>query len=109
MASAEECRAAVERIAAHISRDRRAAGFERDVSITVTDLGLTFRGRLHDGVLDGITTTEAGRAAAVRMEACSDDLLRLANGELPFAQAWLTGRLRIHASLGDLLKLRGFL
>ena len=36
----------------------------------------------------------------------SDDLLKLTSGELSFAHAWASGRLRVDANVFDLLKLR---
>jgi hypothetical protein len=42
----------------------------------------------------------------VRLTVDSDDLLALCQGELPFATAWARGRVRIDASVLDLLRLR---
>jgi putative sterol carrier protein len=36
----------------------------------------------------------------------SDDLLKLVDGELNMASAWASGRVKIDASVFDLLKLR---
>jgi putative sterol carrier protein len=40
------------------------------------------------------------------MTMTSDDLLDLVAGRLPMASAWATGRVRIDASVLDLLRLR---
>ena len=39
----------------------------------------------------------------------SDDLIALTDGELDFAKAWLSGRIKVEASVRDLLKLRSML
>jgi len=44
--------------------------------------------------------------AQVKMTMTSDDLLRLVAGELAMGSAWATGRVKIEASIFDLLKLR---
>jgi alkyl sulfatase BDS1-like metallo-beta-lactamase superfamily hydrolase len=108
MPTPEECRAALEQLAARLDGDQRAAGFDRSVSAEITDVGLTFHGTLHDGVLGGITAEPAPRAQ-VRMVLTSEALLELADGRLTLATGWLSGRLKIHASLPDLLRLRTLL
>lgn len=84
---------------------------ERTVSCRVPDLGLVWSGQLHADGLTNIRTEPDGRAARaqVRLVASSDDVLALAAGRLPVASAWISGRLRIEASLLDLLKLRTLL
>ncbi len=63
MASPEECKAAIAQLAARLAGpgDHRADGLDRSVSAEVTDLGVVFRGHLHDGVLDEITTGRRAR------------------------------------------------
>jgi hypothetical protein len=112
VATVDQCRAAVLRLAERIATDKRAAGFDRTISAAVTDLGVVFHGRLRDGVLQEISThraTDAVPAAQVRLELRGDDLLALASGRLSFVESWLTGRIHIQASLGDLLQLRKLL
>ncbi|HEY5201894.1 MAG TPA: hypothetical protein VIJ31_13410 [Acidothermaceae bacterium] len=107
MASPEECKAAIAQLAARLAGpgDRRANGLDRSVSAEVTDLGVVFRGHLHDGVLDEITTYE-GPPAQIRLILSSDDLVLLAVGELSLGSAWLSGRVKLQASLTDMLRLR---
>ena len=107
MANAQECEVAIAALANRLAGpgDRRADGLDRSVSAQVTDLGRTFRGHLHDGVLDDITTDE-GPPAQIRLVLDSDDLVSLANGELSLGSAWLSGRVKVLASLPDLLRLR---
>lgn len=108
MADLDQCRIAISALAARLGTpgENRAEGLDRTVSARILDLGVTFRGHLHEGVLDDIVTGEDGPNAAIRLELSSDDLLLLAAGELSIGSAWLTGRVKIHASLGDLLRLR---
>ena len=107
MANPDECKVAIGQLAARLAGpgDRRADGLDRSVSAEVTDLNVVFRGHLHDGVLDDITTDE-GPPAQIRLVLDSDDLVSLANGELSLGSAWLSGRVKLQASLPDLLRLR---
>jgi hypothetical protein len=107
VASPDECKAAIAQLAARLAGpgDHRAAGLDRSVSAEVTDLDVVFRGHLHDGVLDEITTDD-GSPAQIRLILSSDDLVLLAVGELSLGSAWLTGRVKLHASLTDMLRLR---
>lgn len=107
MASLEECHAALERLASRLTdhRDHKHAAFDRSLSCTVPDLGVTFSGRLSDGHLSGITTEPAERAQ-LRLTADSDDLVAMTDGHLNVAQAWLSGRIKVEAGVRDLLKLR---
>jgi hypothetical protein len=107
VASAEECKAAIAQLAARLAGpgDRRAEGLDRAVSAEVTDLDVVFRGHLHDGVLDDITTAD-GPSADIRLVLTSDDLVLLAAGELALGSAWLSGRVKLKASLADMLRLR---
>jgi hypothetical protein len=114
VADLDECRTAIAALAARLGSpgENRADGLDRTVSAKVLDLGVTFRGHLHDGVLDDIVTDETAAAgsdapaAKIRLELASADLLALADGSLSLGHAWLSGRVKIHASLSDLLKLR---
>jgi putative sterol carrier protein len=45
-------------------------------------------------------------AAQIRLEMSSDDLLALVDGRLNLATAWATGRVRVHAGVRDLIRLR---
>lgn len=114
MASPEQCDAAIGRLAARFgpAQGNRADGLDRSVGAEITDLGLHYRGRLHDGVLDvsrAATTPDgspAGATPQIRLTMTSDDLLALAAGNLALGSAWLAGRIKVHASLPDMLRLR---
>ncbi|MEU3557168.1 sterol-binding protein [Streptomyces fragilis] len=115
MATIEECRAALEELAGRLAsapdRVREAATAERSVSCRVTDLDVTFTGRLTGGRLEVLDTVR-GRPpepARIRLSTTGDDLLALVAGALPFPRAWATGRLTLEAPLRDLLHLRTLL
>jgi hypothetical protein len=112
MASDKECRAALERLAARLATvdgdERNHHAFDRTMSAAVPDLGVTFSGVLSDGHLTGITTESAPKAQ-VRLTVSSDDLIALTDGHLDFAKAWLSGRIKVEASVRDLLKLRSMI
>jgi predicted lipid carrier protein YhbT len=115
MASVEECRAALDKLVEQfdeVDEETRARHVvERTLSCRISDLGVTFYGRIHRNGLDTFTEgpLEDGRPAEVRITIASDDLILLVNGELDMARALLGGRVKIDASLGDLLRLRRLL
>jgi hypothetical protein len=113
MATVEEARAALERIATRLTDvDPGALAkhvLERTISCRVPDLELVFLTRIHAGGLDAFKIVEDANGARVRLTVNSDDLVALADDELAVAKAWATGRLKIEASLGDLLRLRKIL
>jgi hypothetical protein len=112
MATDKECRAALERLAARLATvdgdEHRHNTFDRSMSCLVPDLNVTFSGALSDGQITGITTEPAPKAQ-VRLTVASDDLVALTDGELDFGRAWLSGRVKVEASVRDLLKLRAML
>ena len=80
----------------------------RTVSCKVTDLGITWSGRLCDEGLVDITTI-AEPKAQIRCVVSSDDLLALVSGRQAIPSAWATGRLRIQAGPRDMLRLTSML
>ncbi|GAA4633249.1 hypothetical protein GCM10023196_070050 [Actinoallomurus vinaceus] len=113
MATAQEARSALERIAARLTEvdadDLARHVVERTISCRVPDLGLIFLTRIHEDGLDDFQLVDDADGAQVRLTVNSDDLVALADDELHVAKAWATGRLKIEASLGDLLRLRKIL
>ena len=114
MATAEECRKALEmllgRITAMSPEDRAAHFPERTVSARVPDLGLLFLTRLGPHGADPVAeAAPASKPAQIRFTAKSDDLVWIAEDPKRFAQSWLTGKLKVEASFLDLLQLRKFL
>lgn len=114
MATAEECRKALEGLTARISGmssdDRAAFLAHRTLSCEIPDLGVTFVTRLGPDGVETVREAGAGEdAAQVRFVADSDVVVSIADDPGSFARAWLTGRLKVHANVFDLLRLRKLL
>ncbi|WP_245690934.1 SCP2 sterol-binding domain-containing protein [Sinosporangium album] len=84
---------------------------ERTINCTVSDLAVTFHGRLHHGGLGPFTESPSADAppADVRLIITSDDLIALVDGTLDTARALFSGRVKLEASFGDLMRLRKLL
>ncbi|MEV6588700.1 SCP2 sterol-binding domain-containing protein [Streptomyces acidicola] len=115
MATIEECRSALDKLSENLAGAngdvRSAATLDRSLSCHITDLDVTFAGRLTDGrirVLDTLQGPPRERAE-IRLTMSGDDLVSMVNGELHFAKAWGSGRVRLEAGLLDLLRLRKLL
>jgi len=114
MASAEDCRKALESLTGRILNmdpaDRATHLVEREISCKVDDLGVTFVTRLGpDGVAPVTLANGSSGQAQVRFTTKSEDLLAIAEDPGSFARAWLSGRLKIEASVLDLFRLRRLL
>lgn len=114
MATQQECEAALHRVAASLAGagpQATAKVLERSVSCTVPDLGITFTGQLRAGGLANMAAAPVGTPprAQIRLTVSSDDLVALTDGRLGFGSAWTSGRLKIDASMLDLLRLRRLL
>jgi hypothetical protein len=115
MATIEECRSALERLSENLVRTegdlRSAAALDRSLSCRITDLDVTFVGRLADGRIHDVVTVQGPppERAQIRLTMAGDDLVALVDGELHFAKAWGSGRVRLEAGLRDLLRLRKLL
>jgi putative sterol carrier protein len=110
MATVDECRQALERLADQMSGNGSHKGqlVDRTLSCHLTDLGVDFRGRLAEGTLVDIEEAPDPKAK-IKLVTTSDDLVALMAGELNFASAWASGRLKVDASVFDLLKLRSLI
>jgi hypothetical protein len=112
MATVEECERAMHRLADRMhgmdADARRKTMLDRSVTCHLRDLGVTFGGRLRDGTLRDIRQVTAADGQ-IRLTMTSDDLLDLVDGSLHFGRAWASGRIKVHASVFDLLKLRSLL
>jgi hypothetical protein len=112
MASVDDCEVALRDLAAmlHTVDDelRQQHAVDRTLSCWVSDLKLVFTARLG---ADGLTDIARGgqHDGQVRIKVSSDDLVALTKGELSFPVAWATGRVKVDASIGDLLRLRTLL
>jgi hypothetical protein len=114
MATVEECRAALVQLSANLAAAdgdvRGAAALDRTVSCRITDLDTVFVGRLAAGAITDVTVaTGPVPRAQIRLAMAGDDLVALVNGELNFARAWGSGRVRLEAGVRDLLRLRSLL
>lgn len=112
MATKKQCEAALRGLAQRLddvdeSLKKRHAP-DRTVSCRIPDLETTFTGRLAQGSLCDIADGPTENAQ-IRLTVSSDDLLAVTKGELPFASAWATGRLKIEASVLDMIRLRSLL
>ncbi|WP_399883352.1 SCP2 sterol-binding domain-containing protein [Streptomyces sp. BBFR51] len=115
MATTEECRAALDKLSDHMRGAegdvRSATELDRSVSCHITDLDVTFAGRMADGRIDVRETLEGPprEKAEIRLAMTGDDLVALVAGELNFAKAWGSGRVKLEAGLRDLFRLRKLL
>jgi len=115
MATIEECRAALEKLSDNMQGAegdvRAATALDRSVSCRITDLDITFVGRMTGGRIrvDDTLQGPPPEKAQIRLTMKGDDLVALVNGELNFAQAWASGRVKLEAGLRDLFQLRKLL
>lgn len=114
MATAAECRKALESLTARLSsmdaKDRAAKLADRTLSCRVSDLGVTFLTRLGPHGADPVIEARAGASTAqIRFTAKSDDVVAISEDPGSFAKAWLAGRVKVEGSLMDLLQLRKLL
>ncbi|WP_432188150.1 SCP2 sterol-binding domain-containing protein [Streptomyces sp. Tue6028] len=115
MATIEECRTALDKLSDNLAGAegdvRSAAALNRSLSCRITDLDITFVGRLKDGRIEVLDTLPGGprERAQIRLTMSGDDLVSMVNGELNFAKAWGSGRVRLEAGLRDLFRLRSLL
>lgn len=109
MATQEECLIVitdvVQRFNDHDAGNKRDRLPTRTVGITILDLDVTYKADLVAGYIVDVRLSQSHNAD-IRLLCSSDDLLGMVNGEVSFPHAWSTGRVRIDASLRDLIKLR---
>jgi hypothetical protein len=114
MASAEECREALQTLSGRLTEmspaDRASYFGERSMSCHVTDLGVTFVTRFTDNGATPVTETKPDDPPAdIRLTANSDDVVSLSATPANIARMWIAGRVQVHASMRDLLALRKLL
>lgn len=113
MATERACRKALAAVVARLAEVdpelRRRHVVDRTVSCRLTDLEVTFTGTFRDGELVNLTTKQVKERAQVRLTTTSDDLVALTDGSLPLRAALTRGRLRVDASMVDLLRLRSLM
>ncbi|HEY7011287.1 MAG TPA: hypothetical protein VH480_00925 [Streptosporangiaceae bacterium] len=111
MATAEECRKALEGLTARISDmdpEQRAANLlDRTLSCEIPDLGVTFFTHLGPDGADPVREAgEGDKPAQIRFIANSDVVVSISDDPGSFMRAWVTGRLKVQGSVLDLLRLR---
>jgi hypothetical protein len=115
MATIEECRSALDTLAANLAQAegavRDATALERSLSCHLTDLDVTFAGKLAGSSIQDVVTVPGAprQKAQIRLAMTGDVLVGLVGGEVNFAKAWGSGRVKVQASLRDLLRLRSLL
>jgi len=114
MASAEECREALQTLTDRLGelnpKERDSFFSNRSFSCHVTDLGVTFVTRITEHGAEPVK--EAGPdepPADIRLTGNSDDCVALAATPANIARMWIAGRVKIQASMRDLLALRRLL
>jgi SCP-2 sterol transfer family len=113
MTSAEECRTALQKLAARLSElspaERDQYFGNRTISVTIPDLDVTFVSVLGAGD-DVVREAAPGDPPAdIRLTAKSDEVVALAGQPMNLARAWVSGRVKIEASMKDLFRLRRLL
>ncbi len=111
MASVDECRQALQELAARLDRHAEAQSridLERTLACRITDLGTAFHGRLEGGRLVNLTDGD-DPDAKIALSTSSDDLVALVHGQLDMAKALAGRRVSIKANPFDLMKLRKLL
>jgi hypothetical protein len=115
MATIEECHKALERLSENLAQTggeiRTVTALDRSLSCHIIDLDTTFVGRLAGGRITDVKTVPGPPAsrAQIGLAMSGDDLVNLVKGELNFARAWGSGRVKVHAGVRDLLRLRSLL
>ncbi|MFC3495608.1 SCP2 sterol-binding domain-containing protein [Glycomyces rhizosphaerae] len=109
MATVDECRNVLEKMAGKVSKKsdelQLEDDFERTLAVEITDLNQVFSAKLAGGKLTDLLDGDAPDAE-VRISLDSEALIRIAKKEIKPAKAFLRGRIKVKASVKDLAKLR---
>ncbi|MFI6785449.1 SCP2 sterol-binding domain-containing protein [Micromonospora sp. NPDC050276] len=112
MASVDECRQALQELAARLDHNaetvRERIDLDRTLACRITDLDTAFHGRIIGGRLVELTDGDDPKAK-IALSTSSDDLLALVRGDLDVTSAVTSRRVSIKANPFDLLKLRKLL
>ncbi|WP_067502372.1 alkyl sulfatase C-terminal domain-containing protein [Actinoplanes sp. TFC3] len=111
MATVEECRTALQALAARLDANAQTRGkldLDRTLACRVPDLSTAFHGRLEGGRLLDITDGDDPKAK-IALTASSDDLVALVTGRLDVTKAIASRQVSVKANPFDLLKLRKLL
>ncbi|QOC92531.1 SCP2 sterol-binding domain-containing protein [Micromonospora craniellae] len=112
MATVDECRQALQDLAARLEHNaetvREHVDLDRTLACRVSDLETAFHGRLTGGRLIGLTDGDDPKAK-IAMTTTSDDLIALVRGDLDVTRAVASRRVSVKANPFDLMKLRKLL
>jgi predicted lipid carrier protein YhbT len=111
MATVEDCRAALNALAARLDENVEARGkldFDRTLACRVPDLGVAFHARLSGGRLLDLADGDDPKAK-IALTAAGDDLIALLTGKLDVTRAIASRQISVKANPFDLLKLRKLL
>ena len=111
MASVDECRQALQDLAARLDRHadmQERIDLDRTLACRITDLGTAFHGRLAGGRLVDLADGDDPKAK-IALSTGSDDLVALVHGQLDITRALASRRVSIKANPFDLMKLRKLL
>jgi putative sterol carrier protein len=103
---------ALEGILGDLASSPAAKGMDRSLSCRLTDLGQIVQARLVDSEIRDMQVAPGDaevEPANIRLTMSSDDLIAMTDGDLEFAKAWASGRVKLEASLKDMFKLRSML
>jgi hypothetical protein len=105
-----ECQEALQKLAGRLSevspQDREQYFGNRTMSVTASDIGVTFVTVLATGDDPVRVAAPDEPRADIRLTAKSDDVVALAEQPMNLGRAWITGRVKIEASMKDLFQLR---
>jgi predicted lipid carrier protein YhbT len=112
VASVEEVEEILARLVARFSEIdpsyRAMLPSRRTIEARCPDLDLVHWAEWRNGELHVLDEAPNGRAD-IRISVRSDDLLAMANGDLAFGRAYASNKVRLDASVTDLLRLRAVL
>ncbi|HZD73960.1 MAG TPA: SCP2 sterol-binding domain-containing protein [Actinomycetota bacterium] len=114
MATKEEVSGAIARLMARLDGNeenvRSAIPGRKVMGCLVTDIGVSWYSVIEDGHVSPPTEDPPpGERVAVLLKLRSDDLIDLVEERISFLSAFLSGKVRVDASLSDLLRLRTLL
>jgi SCP-2 sterol transfer family protein len=112
VATIEQCMQALSGILGDLTSNPAAKDLDRSLSCRLTDLGQVVQARLSEGEIRDMQPVPDDPSlppADIRLTMSSDDLLALTDGDLSFAPAWASGRIKLEAGLRDMFKLRSLL
>lgn len=110
MATVEECEEALAGLVSRLDEvdpDKWAQhAVDRTISCHISDLGVSYSSRLGKEGVAPFAPTGDPKSAQVRLTISAPDLVDLAADRLSPTKAWVSGKLKIEASVLDLLRLR---